>query len=666
MGKLTFQAALGGTVDLVGPNTASTVTLNLPSASGDIVGTGSTGVITTGMISGQIAVAQGGTGSATAQTAINTLAGAVTSGSYLRGNGTNVVMATIQAADLPTLNQNTTGTAGNVTGIVAVANGGTGTSTPALIAGTNVSITGSWPNQTITASGGGGGGSGTYSRTSYSATAGQTVFAVVYSVTYLQVYVNGVLLAPSDYIATNGFNFTLSTGCNAGDLVDAVVITATVTSGVSSVDVSGGTTGLTTSGGPVTATGTITLAGTLAVANGGTGLTTAPANGALDIGNGTGFARGTLTAGSGISITNGAGSITIASSVTAVTSVTGTSPVVSSGGATPAISLAAAYGDTLNPYASKTANYVLAAPSGTAGVPTFRAIVSADIPTLNQNTTGTAANITATSNSTLTTLSVLSLPGSQVSGNISGNAANVTGTVAIANGGTGATTAAAAFNAISPLTTTGDIVYEASAGTAARLPIGTTGQVLSVVGGVPSWTTSSGSGTVTSVAATVPAFLSISGSPITTSGTLAISYSGTALPVANGGTGTTTGSLVNCTVDGTNAVGYLNVPQNAQTGAYTLVLADGGKHIYHASGSAAATYTIPAASSVAFPIGTVISFINLATAAVTISITTDTMYLTNTGTTGSRTLAQYGIATATKVSGLSATGIWVISGAGLT
>jgi hypothetical protein len=75
-----------------------------------------------------------------------------------------------------------------------------------------------------------------------------------------------------------------------------------------------------------------------------------------------------------------------------VTSVSGTSPVASSGGATPAISLASGYGDTQNPYASKTANYVLAAPNGSAGVPTFRAIVAADIPTLNQNTTGTAAS----------------------------------------------------------------------------------------------------------------------------------------------------------------------------------------------------------------------------------------------------------------------------------
>jgi hypothetical protein len=77
-------------------------------------------------------VANGGTGSITTQTAVNTLAGAVTSGSYLRGNGTNVVMSAIQAADVPTLNQNTTGTASNVTGVVAAANGGTGQSSYAV------------------------------------------------------------------------------------------------------------------------------------------------------------------------------------------------------------------------------------------------------------------------------------------------------------------------------------------------------------------------------------------------------------------------------------------------------------------------------------------------------------------------------------------------------
>jgi hypothetical protein len=68
---------------------------------------------------------------------------------------------------------------------------------------------------------------------------------------------------------------------------------------------------------------------------------------------------------------------------------------------------------------------------------------------------------------------------------------NSSGVLQPAGGGTGATTTAAAYNALTPLTTTGDIVYEASASTAARLPIGTTGQVLTVAGGIPSWATAS-------------------------------------------------------------------------------------------------------------------------------------------------------------------------------
>jgi hypothetical protein len=72
-----------------------------------------------------------------------------------------------------------------------------------------------------------------------------------------------------------------------------------------------------TSGNAATATTATTagnVSGTVAVANGGTGLTSTPANGAIDIGNGTNFTRSTITAGSGITVTNGAGSITIANS----------------------------------------------------------------------------------------------------------------------------------------------------------------------------------------------------------------------------------------------------------------------------------------------------------------------------------------------------------------
>jgi hypothetical protein len=78
-------------------------------------GSPSTALLTAASItlgwSGQLALSRGGTNASTAQGAINNLAGATTSGYYLRGNGTNVVMSPISAADVPTLNQNTTGSA---------------------------------------------------------------------------------------------------------------------------------------------------------------------------------------------------------------------------------------------------------------------------------------------------------------------------------------------------------------------------------------------------------------------------------------------------------------------------------------------------------------------------------------------------------------------------
>ena len=83
-----------------------------------------------------------------------------------------------------------------------------------------------------------------------------------------------------------------------------------------------------------------------------------------------------------------------------VSSVSGTSGsvTVTNGSSTPVISLSTAYGDSVNPYGTKTANYVLAAPNGSNGAPSFRALVAADIPTLNQNTTGSAATLTTSRN----------------------------------------------------------------------------------------------------------------------------------------------------------------------------------------------------------------------------------------------------------------------------
>lgn len=133
----------------------------------------------------------------------------------------------------------------------------------------------------------------------------------------------------------------------------------------------------------------------------------------------------------------------------------------------------------------------------------------------------------------------------------------------------------------------------------------------------------------------------------------------TGLPVNKGGLGNITGILSNVTVDGTNSVGFLIVPQNAQSAGYTLVLTDTGKHIYMNSAGA---FTIPANASVAFSIGAAVTFVNMQSTSSTIAITSDTMYLAGVGTTGTRTLAQYGVATALKLTSTT----WIISGSGLT
>jgi hypothetical protein len=130
------------------------------------------------------------------------------------------------------------------------------------------------------------------------------------------------------------------------------------------------------------------------------------------------------------------GTVTSVSGAGAVSGLTLTGTVTSSGSLTLGGTLAVTPSD----FASQTANTFLAAPNGAPGTPTFRAIVAADVPTLNQNTTGTAAN--------------------------------VTGVVALANGGTGQTTATAAFDALSPTTTKGDLIVRNGTGNV-RLAVGT-------------------------------------------------------------------------------------------------------------------------------------------------------------------------------------------------
>jgi hypothetical protein len=171
-------------------------------------------------VTGTVAIANGGSGQITAQAAMNAFAGAVASGSYLRGNGTNVVMNTIQVADVPTLNQNTTGTAAGLSATLAIGSGGTGQTSA----------------------------SAAFNALSPITTTGDLILGNgTNSATRLAIGANGYLLS------SNGTTASWQPAPAGG-----------VTT------FSAGTTGLT----PNTAsTGAITLAGTLAVVNGGTGVT---------------------------------------------------------------------------------------------------------------------------------------------------------------------------------------------------------------------------------------------------------------------------------------------------------------------------------------------------------------------------------------------------------
>lgn len=279
----------------------------------------------------------------------------------------------------------------------------------------------------------------------------------------------------------------------------------------------------------------------------------APATSGTSIlyGNGSGgFSN--VTIGTGVSFVGGTLSATGTGGT--VTSVTGTAPVVSSGGTTPAISMPAAT-TSVNGYLTSTDwnTFNSKQPAGTyvTSVAATSPVTSSGgtTPTIAMPaaTTSVSGYLTSTDWNTfnnkqaagayLTAVSVVS--GNGFAGTSSGGTTpaltlSTTVTGLLKGNGT-AISAATSGTDYAPATSGSSILYGNGAGGFSNVTIGTG---LTFVGGTLASTASGG--TVTSVAATVPAFLSISGSPITTSGTLAISYSGTALPVANGGTGLTT------------------------------------------------------------------------------------------------------------------------------
>ena len=212
----------------------------------------------------------------------------------------------------------------------------------------------------------------------------------------------GVVTVSAGNNATGG-SITLQAGTGIG--TGRVLINRTTAS-------SSTTTGALVVSGGVGVAGNLNVGGTLSVAGSSSGSVTFSAGATPSAQTYTlpsaypaanGYALVSTTGGALSWATVSGGSTGTVTSVGTGSGLTG-GPITTTG----TIDLATAFGDTVNPYASKTANYVLAAPNGADGVPTFRAVVAGDIPTLNQNTTGTASN--------------------------------VTGIVAIANGGTGAST----------------------------------------------------------------------------------------------------------------------------------------------------------------------------------------------------------------------------------
>lgn len=236
----------------------------------------------------------------------------------------------------------------------------------------------------------------------------------------------------------------------------------------------------------------------------------------------------------------------------------------------------------------------------------------------------------------------------------------VEGTYTIAEEGTAntgrmyiLTTSGAVTVGTTNLTFTNLAVASAAAGslTGSTLAAGVTASSLTSVGTLTGGATGAG--------------FTVALSTSTITGTLSGTNIASSVALAGSPTTTSQSSHDNSTKIATTAYvdnAAYNIEQQSKSTAYTTVLGDNGKHIYHpSSDNSARTFTIDSNANVAYPIGATLTFINEINT-VTIAITSDTLVLAGTLSTGSRTLAAGGMATAIKVTSTR----WWISGTGLT
>jgi hypothetical protein len=544
--SITDSALTSGRVTYAG-------TAGLLQDSANLTFDGTTLTTSTLNLTNALGIAYGGTGQITANASFNALAPSQTgnSGKYLTTDGSNTSWATNPLGTVTSITAGTGLTGGTITtsGTIAI-----DTTVVATLTGTQTLT-----NKTI---------SGATNTLSNIGNASLTNSAITINGTSTSL---GGSISVGTVTSVTGTSPVVSSG-GATPAISMPVATTSVSGYLSSTD-------WTTFNNKSNTNGTVTSVAALTLGTSGTDLSSTVATGTttpvitLNVPTASATNRGVLSSADWTTFNNKQPAGTY------VTSVTGTAPVVSSGGTTPAISMAAAT-TSVNGY-----------------------LTSTDWTTFN----GKQAALVSGTN--LKTVNGTTLLGS-------GDLGIITGTY----GGTGINNGSNTITTAGNLTFAGAFTqsFTATANTAVTLPAGATAAsnnllssatAVGIITGTPTsstylrgdgtWAGIGGGGTVTSVAATVPAFLSIAGSPITSSGTLAISYSGTALPIANGGTAVTTtptngqlliGNGTNYTLSTLTAGTNMSVTNTA--GTITLATNIGVPQVTtYASGSG--TYTTP-------------------------------------------------------------------------